>query len=150
MKPPLPKGYSPSHILTYRKCEYKFLLAYIFKAPVKITFQPLLTGSDIHECIAKGLFASEDPNIQRILTVAHDFLSKMPENPIFETNFEDVENPGTFKRTVFDLPFLATFDVHWVDERIGIDWKVSEQKEKHYENYEIQAYILNELFKQKY
>lgn len=150
MKAPLPKGYSPSHILTYRKCEYKFLLAYIFKAQVKITYQPLLTGSDIHEDISKGIFVSEDPNRQRMLTVANDFLSNMPENPIFETNFEDVENPGTFKGTIFELPFLATFDVHWVHERIGIDWKVSEQKEKYYEGYEIQAYILNELFKQRY
>ncbi|HEY5525614.1 MAG TPA: PD-(D/E)XK nuclease family protein [Clostridium sp.] len=48
------------------------------------------------------------------------------------------------------MPFLATFDVHWVDERIGVDWKVSEQKEKYSEDYDIQAYILNELFKQKY
>ena len=85
-----------------------------------------------------------------MLTVAHNFLSNIPENPIFETNFEDVNNPGTFKGIIFELPFLATFDVHWVDERIGVDWKVSEQKEKYYENYEIQAYILNELFKQKY
>ena len=150
MKPPLPKGYSPSHILTYRKCEYNFLLAHIFKAPVKTTFQPLLTGSDIHEDISKGIFISEDPNIHRMLTVSHNFLSNMPENPIFEKSHEDVENPGTFKGTIFELPFLATFDVHWVDERIGVDWKVSEQKEKYYENYEIQAYILNELFKQKY
>jgi hypothetical protein len=150
MKAPLPKGYSPSHILTYRKCEYKFLLAYIFKAQAKITYQLLLTGSDIHEDISKGIFVSEDPNIQRMLTVAHDFLSNMPENPIFETNFEDVENPGTFKGTIFKLPFLATFDVHWVDERIGVDWKVSEQKEKYCGSYEIQAYILNELFKQRY
>jgi len=150
MKAPLPKGYSPSHILTYRKCEYKFLLAYIYKAPVKTTFKPILIGSDIHEDISKGLFVSEDPNIERMLTVAHNFLNSMPENPIFETNFEDVENPGTFKGTILELPFLATFDVHWVDERIGVDWKVSEQKEKYYESYEIQAYILNELFKQKY
>ena len=150
MKAPLPKGYSPSHILTYRKCEYKFLLAYIFKAPVKTTYQPLLTGSDIHKDISKGIFVSEDPNIQRILTVAHNFLSNMPENPIFETNFEDNENPGTFKGTIFELPFLATFDVHWVEEGIGVDWKVSEQKEQYYEGYEIQAYILNELFKQRH
>ena len=96
MKPPLPKGYSPSHILTYCRCEYKFLLAYIYKAQVKTTFQPLITGSDIHEDIAKGLFVSEDPNKQRMLTVASDFLSNMPESPIFETNFEDVENPRYF------------------------------------------------------
>lgn len=150
MKAPLPKGYSPSHILTYRKCEYKFLLAYIFKASVKTTFQPLLIGLDIHEAISKGIFVSEDPNIQRMLTIAYNFLSNMPKNPIFEQTYEDVNNPGTFKGTIFELPFLATFDVHWVDERVGVDWKVSEQKEKYYEDYEIQAYILNELFKQKY
>ena len=150
MKSPLPKGYSPSHILTYRKCEYKFLLAYIYKVPVKPTFQPLLTGSDIHKDISKGIFVSENPNIQRMLTVARDFLNNMPEDPIFETDFEDNENPGTFKGTIFELPFLATFDAHWVDERIGVDWKVSEQKEKYYESYEIQAYILNELFKQRH
>jgi PD-(D/E)XK nuclease superfamily len=150
MKSPLPKGYSPSHILTYRKCEYKFLLAYIYKAPVKTTFQPLLTGSAIHESISKGLFVSEDPYLQRMLIVAHNFLRDMPENPIIETSYEDLNNPGTFKGTIFEYPFLATFDVHWVDERIGADWKASEQKERYYENYEIQAYILNELFKQKY
>ena len=61
MKSPLPKGYSPSHILTYRKCEYKFLLAYIFKAPVKTTYHPLLTGSDIHKDISKGIFVLKTP-----------------------------------------------------------------------------------------
>jgi hypothetical protein len=42
VKPPLPKGYSPSHILTYRKCEYKFLLAFVYKAKVETKYKPLL------------------------------------------------------------------------------------------------------------
>lgn len=45
--------------------------------------------------------------------------------------------------------FLATFDVHWT-EGFGADWKMSEFNEKYTGEYEIQAYILNELFKQKY
>lgn len=149
MKPPLPKGYSPSHILTYRKCEYKFLLTFIYKAKVETTYKPLLEGSSIHEDISKQIFVSDNPEKQNMLNVAHNFLFTMPENPIFETSFEDKNNPGTFKGHLFDLPFLATFDVHW-SEGLGADWKMSEQKEKYHGEYEIQAYILNELFKQKY
>lgn len=148
-KPPLPRGYSPSHILTYRKCEYKFLLAFIYKVKVETKFKPLLKGSDVHEDISKETFISEDPEKQELLNVAKGFLTTMPVNPIFETSFGDKNNPGTFRGTVFDVPFLATFDVHWA-EGIGADWKTSEQKEKYHGEYEIQAYILNELFKQKY
>lgn len=148
-KPPLPKGYSPSHILTYRKCEYKFLLTFIYKAKVTTKYKPLLEGSNIHDLISKNIFVSADKNIQNLLSTAKDFLTDMPENPIFETTFQDKNNPGTFRGKIFDTPFLATFDVHW-EEGIGVDWKTSEQKEKYHGEYEIQAYILNELFKQKY
>lgn len=148
-KPPLPKGYSPSHVLTYRKCEYKFLLAYIYKVHVKTTFQPILLGSTLHEDISKGIFESEDTVKQKMLNVAQEFISEMPANPIFETNFEDKNNPGTFRGSIFGVPFLATFDVFWEDG-YGADWKTSEHKEKYDGDYEIQAYILNELFKQKY
>lgn len=148
-KPPLPKGSSVSHILTYRKCEYKFLLAFIYKVKVETKYKPLLEGSSVHELISKNQFQSDDSNTQNLLSVAKNFLIEMPENPVFETSFEDKNNPGTFKGYIFDTPFLATFDVHWV-EGLGADWKLSEQKEKYYGEYEIQAYILNELFKQKY
>lgn len=148
-KPPIPKGYSPSHILTYRKCEYKFLLAYIYKVQVKTKYKPMLEGSSIHELISKGIFVSDDPVTQNLLATAKDFLIDMPDNPIFETSFEDKNNPGTFRGTVFNTPFLATFDVHW-SEGIGADWKSGEYHEKYKGEYEIQAYILNELFKQRY
>jgi len=149
VKPPLPKGYSPSHILTYRKCEYKFLLAFVYKAKVETKYKPLLDGSAVHELISNGIFISDDPIVHDYLSVAKDFLTEMPENPIFETTFADKNNPGTLKGSIFETPFMATFDVHWI-EGIGIDWKMSEQKEKYHGEYEIQAYILNELFKQKY
>lgn len=144
-KPPLPKGYSPSHILTKRKCGYKFLLAYIFKAKGKQMAQ-LTAGSNTHSDISKGIFESDDPQKQQRLTVAKKFLDKMPINPIFETDFSDKNNPGTYKGTVFDLPFMATFDVHWIYERLAADWKYGTLKEDK-SDYEIQAYILNELFR---
>jgi len=148
-KPPLPKGYSLSHILTYRKCEYKFLLSFIYKVKVETKYKPLLEGSNVHELISKREFISENKDTQKLLDVAYNFLQNMPENPVFETDYTDKNNPGTFKGKVFDVPFLATFDVHWT-EGIGVDWKTSEQKEKYHGEYEIQAYLLNELFKQKY
>ena len=148
-KPPLPKGYSPSHILMYRRCEYKFLLAFIYKVKVEAKFQPLLTGSSVHEDISKGIFTSEDPERQKMLTFAQNFLNNIPSNPVFETDINDRNNPGTFRGSVFEVPFLAVFDVHCPEDRIGIDWKTGKQKEDKSE-YEIQAYILNELFRQKY
>lgn len=150
VKPPLPKGYSTSHILTYRKCQYKFLLAYIYKVRVETKFQPLILGSDVHDDISKGIFNSEDLNKQKMLNVASQFLAEMPENPIFETDIDDYNNPGTFRGTCFNLPFLGVFDVHWINERIGVDWKTGIYHEEYKGDYEIQAYILNELFMQKY
>ena len=149
-KPPLPRGYSPSHILTYRRCEYKFLLAFIYKVKVETKFQPLLTGSSIHEDISKGIFTSEAPERQKMLNVAQEFLSEMPANPMFETTYEDPNNPGIFRGMIFGKPFIGIFDDHWVEERQGVDWKASKHNEKYDSDYEIQAYILNELFKQKY
>jgi hypothetical protein len=149
-KPPLPKGYSTSHILTYRKCEYKFLLAYIYKVKVETKFKPLLLGSDVHSDISKGQFISEDPDKQKMLDVARQFLSVMPSNPVFETEISDKDNPGTFKGYIFDVPFMGIFDVHWPDDRIGADWKTGKFHEEYKNDYEIQAYVLNELFKQKY
>jgi hypothetical protein len=109
----------------------------------------LLLGSDVHEDIAKRTFFTEDQEKQKMLNVANNFLSKMPTNPVFETNFDDPNNPGVFKGHVFELPFLAVFDVHWIDDRIGLDWKTGNQRDDKAE-YEIQAYILNELFREKY
>ncbi len=145
-KPPLPKGYSPSHILTKRKCGHKFLLAYILKAKGR-KMQQLEEGSDIHSDISKGIFESEDPIKQEKLLIAQNFLQSMPINPIFETDYTDKNNPGTYKGVVFNVPFMATFDTHWIEERLGLDWKSGLLK-KDKADYEIQAYILNELFKQ--
>ena len=148
-KPPLPKGYSPSHILTYRKCEYKFLLTFIYKAKVETKYEPLLDGSSIHKDISECRFTSHDPEKQKMLDVAYNFLLDMPANPIFETSIEDKNNPGVYKGIIFNVPFLAVFDAHW-SEGFGADWKMSEFNEKYVGEYEIQAYILNELFKQRY
>lgn len=149
-KPPLPRGYSPSHVLTYRKCEYLFLLIYIYKVFVESKFKPKVEGSSIHKDISEGKFTSDDPIKQNMLNIALEFLTEMPANPTFETSIEDKNNPGVYKGTVCNAPFLAVFDVHWVYDRVGADWKRSEHKEKYDGEYEIQAYILNELFKQKY
>ncbi len=147
-KPPLPKGYSTSHILTKRMCGHKFLLAYVFKAKGKPSDSAKF-GSDVHSEIAQGIFKSYDPDKQKMLDIALGYLHKMPENPVFETTYEDKNNPGKFYGKIFDQPFMGMFDVHWVEERIGVDWKTGSQKEDK-GDYEIQAYILNELFNQKY
>lgn len=148
-KPPLPRGYSPSHILTYRNCKHKFLLSYVYKVKVEKKNKHLSFGSDIHEDISNGIFISDDTEKQKMLDIAKNFLSEMPNNPIFETNFNDKNNPGVYKGKVFDLPFLAVFDVHWI-EGLGVDWKSGKYDEKYNGEYEIQAYILNELFKQRH
>lgn len=145
-KPPLPKGYSPHHVITKRKCGRKFLLAYIFKAKGKQMPQ-LVMGSGVHTDISNGIFESTDPARQQLLNTAYNFLSKMPPDPTFETDFHDKNNPGVYKGTIFGLPFMAIFDVHWIVARIGIDWKLGTLKEDK-TDYEIQAYILNELFLQ--
>ena len=88
-KPPLPKGYSPSHILTKRKCGYKFLLAYILKAKGK-EMKQLTEGSDVHSDISHGIFESNDQTKQEKLSIAHKFLCTMPDNPIFETDYLDL------------------------------------------------------------
>lgn len=146
-KPPLPRGYTPTHVITKRKCGNKFLLAYVFKATGKKT-QYLISGQDVHKDISIGNFISEDPEKQKSLDVARNFLLKMPANPIFETDYKDKNNPGTYKGKIFNEPFLAIFDTHWVIERIGVDWKNGVFHEDHKNDYEIQAYILNELFRQ--
>jgi len=148
-KPPLPKGYSTSHILTKRKCGYKFLLAYIYKAKGQ-RMEHLQYGSDVHEDISKGNFESDNPETQKLLDVARTFLEGMPANPIFETSIKDKNNPGTYKGRIFDQPFLGVFDVHWVEERIGVDWKSGSFHEDRKNDYEIQAYVLNELFMQRH
>jgi len=110
----------------------------------------MLFGSDVHDDISKGIFESEYPEKQRLLNVAKLFLSETPCNPVFETNYEDKNNPGTYKGYLFEHPFIGTFDVHWVNERIGADWKTGNFHKEYKNDYEIQAYILNELFKQKH
>jgi len=149
MNPPLPKGYSTSTILTYRKCGHKFLVIHVFHAKIEKTASQS-TGSDIHSDISECRFISEDPEKQRMLNVAQEFLSEMPTNPVFETTYEDPNNPGIFRGMIFGKPFIGIFDAHWVEERQGVDWKASKHNEKYDSDYEIQAYILNELFKQKY
>lgn len=147
--PPLPRVYSTSHILTYRNCPHKFLLNYIFKLKVETKFEPTLTGRNIHADISEGIFTSPDIIRQTMLTTAWDYLDQMPQHPVFETDFKDPNNPGVFKGRVFDLPFLGIFDVHWPEARQAADWK-SGKLHKDKAPYEIQAYILNELFRQQY
>ena len=68
MNPPLPKGYSTSTILTYRKCGHKFLVIHVFHAKIEKTASQSM-GSDIHSDISECRFISEDPEKQRMLNV---------------------------------------------------------------------------------
>lgn len=145
-KPPLPKGYSTSHILTKRKCGYKFLLQFIYKAKGK-QMPHLIDGSNNHSLISQGIFESDDPETQGKLSIAKQFLDIMPTDPTFETEYGDKNNPGKYTGQIFNLPFVTYFDVHWVYERQAADWKSGTLK-KDKADYEIQAYISNELFKQ--
>ena len=149
-KYPLPRGFSPSHIIGYCTCPRAFFIRYVLKIKPEYISPILELGSNVHEKLANQIFESDNPDEQKYLTVAKESFDKLPENPIFETTYLDKNNPGKYTGFCFRYPFVATFDIHWLDPARGLDWKTGTYKERKNWQYEIQAYLLNELFKQRY
>lgn len=149
-KYPLPRGFSPSHIIGYRSCPRQFFIRYVLKIRIAVTSPILEMGSRVHDAIARQMFESDNPEVQAYLNVAKEAMRTLPSNPVLETTYEDKNNPGRFFGRCFSYPFAGTFDIHWLDPAMGADWKTGSYKERKNGDYEIQAYLLNELFKQKY
>ncbi|MCK9571149.1 hypothetical protein M0R72_19525 [Candidatus Pacearchaeota archaeon] len=85
-----------------------------------------------------------------MLTRAKAILDMYPPNPILETTYEDPNNPGRFHGNVLGERAIGIFDFHWSDIPCAGDWKTGKFDPRYTESYEVQAYILNELYKEKY
>jgi hypothetical protein len=107
-------------------------------------------GSKVHEQIAKRDFNSTDLMIRTMLRNAQKFLNSMPPNPIMETTYEDKNNPGRFFGDILGRRAIGIFDYHWVDHPMAGDWKTGKFDKRFTDSLETQAYILGELYKQKY
>ena len=146
----VPTRFSPSQILLYRSCSFKYYLKYLLCVETPEMPAYVTHGSNVHDMIAKGNFESDELETQLHLNVARDFIRSVNDVPIFETEFDDPDNPCVFRGDVLGQNFMAIFDVFWKENAIGADWKLSKFKEYMRPNFEIQSYILNQLFFQKY
>jgi len=146
----LPKVFSPSQINTYRQCPKKYFFQYIEKIPIEIESPWLEIGSKVHSQISEYNFESDDLQLKSMLRNAQRFLNSMPPKPIMETTYEDKNNPGRFYGDVLGRRFVGVFDYHWVDHQIAGDWKTGKLDLQFTDGYEVQAYILSEMYKQKY
>jgi hypothetical protein len=112
--------------------------------------EAMLLGSKVHEKIAKFDFEAENAIERHMLNHAKKFLESLPSDPIMETTYEDKNNPGRFFGEVFGQKTIGIFDFHWPDHVIAGDWKTGKLDLRYTQSYDVQAYILAELFKQKY
>jgi CRISPR/Cas system-associated exonuclease Cas4 (RecB family) len=150
----LPKVVSASQINTYLNCPFKFKYQYVDKLPITES-EVMKFGSHIHSKIAKGDFESDDEKAKRMLEEAKSFLGDMPTKPIFETTYEDRNNPGRFWGNVFGRRAIAILDAHWVKspktlKTIALDWKTGKFHQNYTGSFEIQAYIGSKLYEQAY
>lgn len=141
---------STSKINTYRHCPHKFWLQYVQKIKVDIKSEALEMGSRVHALISSRIFKSDVPIEQAMLTRAAAILSMYPPDPVLETTYEDPKNPGRFYGDVCGERAVGIFDFHWIDLPFAGDWKTGKFDPRYTDSYEVQAYILNELYKQKY
>ena len=141
---------STSKINTYRHCPHKFYLQYILKIKTDVKSPALELGSRVHASISSRNFESADPPEKLMLSRAKGILDMYPPNPILETTYEDPNNPGRFYGDVLGERAVGIFDFHWTDLPFAGDWKTGKFDPRFTDSYEVQAYILNELYKQKY
>jgi hypothetical protein len=146
----LPKVVSTSQINTYRHCPRQYFLRYVMKIETDIKSPALELGSKIHSCISNQCFESDIPIEKLMLTRAKAILDMYPPNPILETTHEDPHNPGRFFGDVLGKRAIGVFDFHWADLPFAGDWKTGNFYSQYTESFEVQAYILNQLYKQKY
>jgi hypothetical protein len=146
----LPKVISTSQINTYRHCPYQYFLRYVLKIQTDIKSPELERGSRIHSNISNRIFESDDPLENDMLSRAKAILDMYPPNPILETTHEDPNNPGRFFGNVLGKRAIGIFDFHWANIPFAGDWKTGNFYEEYTESFEIQAFILDELYNNKY
>lgn len=140
---------SASKINTYIHCPKKYFFQYVQGMPF-VPNEAMLLGSKVHGKIAAFDFEADNTIERHMLKNAKKFLVKMPANPIMETTYEDKANPGRFFGEVFGQKTIGIFDFHWPTEAIAGDWKTGKLDLRYTQSYDVQAYILAELFRQKY
>lgn len=139
----IPKVFSMSHINTYRDCPRQYFLAYVAK--IETPMSPYAEyGIRIHKLIADKVFTSDDPKEQKALSRAEEFLKSLPEGVILETNREMLFGE-IFGRKAVGIP-----DFYWTSIPLMGDWKSGSFYEAYTDSHEVQAYIYNELYKQKF
>lgn len=140
---------SATKINTYIHCPKKYFFQYVQGLPF-VPSEAMLLGSKVHGKIAAFDFSGDNALERHMLNHAKKFLNGMPANPVMETTYEDKNNPGRFFGDVFGQRTVGIFDFHWPDHVIGGDWKTGKLDKRYTQSYDVQAYILAELFKQKY
>lgn len=140
---------SASKINTYLHCPKKYFYQYVQGLPF-VPFEAMIRGSRVHSKIAVFDFKSNDVLELHMLRNAKWFLETLPSDPVMETTYEDKHNPGRFFGNVFGQWTVGIFDFHWPDHGIAGDWKTGKLDLRYTQSYDVQAYILAELFKQKY
>ncbi len=139
-----------SQILDYRNCPLAYKVRYVLKVePPCPPSEAMKRGSRVHAAIANGSDLA-DPGEMAMFERARAFLKTAPPNGIFETSYEDTNNPGCRIGNLHGIPAVGIFDVHWIHPPLGVDWKTGRFKPRHTTQYEIQAYVLNELYHQTY
>lgn len=141
---------SPTALNQYIKCGLAFKVQYILKAtPPEPATPQMQKGSRIHEAIAAG-YDLDDPDEQGMVERARAYLLACSGDPIMETKHGDRFNPGRMAGEFYGHPAVAVFDVHWLEPSMAIDWKTGAFNTRYTNSQEVQAYILAELYSQKY
>jgi CRISPR/Cas system-associated exonuclease Cas4 (RecB family) len=145
------KSISASAINSYYSCPRKFYLQYILKLKSPVESPHLKLGSDIHSKLSQNVFESEDLVEHAMLQNGKKFIDNMPSNPVKETTYSDKSNPGRFFGEIFGLRAVGIFDLYWPPEEcIGADFKSGSFYKSYTSHFDMQSWILNELFKQKF
>jgi len=142
---------SASKINTYHTCPRQFYFQYILHLKEPLESPWLELGNKVHAKLADNIFESEDIIEHKMLQNGKKFLDSMPQNPIQETNYSDSHNPGRLYGEIFGQEAVGIFDLHWAPtESTGADYKSGNFYKSYTSHFDTQAWILNELFKQKY
>src|SRR5574343_668092 len=139
---------SASRINTYIHCPKKYFFQYVQGLPFAPS-EAMILGSKVHGKIAIFDFSGDNTLERHMLNHAKKFLDGLPANPVMETTYEDKNNPGRVFGDVFGQRTVGIFDFHWPDKGIAGDWKTCKLDMRYTQGYDVQAYILAELFKQK-
>lgn len=147
---PLPRVFSTSQIVTYGKCPRQYCYRYVLRIPSLVKTEAMEIGSRVHDAIATGAGPLPSEDEQDMVRCARSYCEVFPRGAVYETTFEDDDNPGRLYGDVCGRRFIGIFDVHWPSPAIAIDWKTGSYKPKYTVDLETQAYILGELYNERY